>query len=107
MPRRHSPPWTRTRMARLIRKKCARSLIAVEAGSVPARVAKGVVLISVDPVKVVKADEVKVGLVLETVKTRADVGKAGPVLAIVKTHADPAKAIGINLVLNAVTLKAC
>ena len=91
MPRRHSPPWTRTRMARLIRKKCARSLIVVKAGSVPARVAKGVVLISVDPVKVVKADEVKVG----------------PVLAIVKTHADPAKATGINLVLNAVTLKAC
>ena len=91
-------------MARLIRKKCARSLIAVKAGSVPV---KGVVLISVDPVKVVKADEVKVGLVLETVKTRADVGKAGPVRAIVKTHADPAKAIGINLYLNAVTLKAC
>ena len=105
MPRRHSPPWTRTRMARLIRKKCARSLIVV----------KAVVLISVDPVKVglvpavvkTHADEVKVGLVLETVKTRADVGKAGPVLAIVKTHADPAKAIGINLVPNAVTLKAC
>ena len=73
MPRRHSPPWTRTRMARLIRKKCARSLIVV----------KAVVLISVDPVKV------------------------GPVLAIVKTHADPAKATGINLYLNAATLKAC
>ena len=99
MPRRHSPPWTRTRMARLIRKKCARSLIAVEAGSVPARGAKVVVLISVDPVKV--------GLVLATVKTHADEGKVGLVLAAVKTHADPAKAIGINLVPNAVTLKAC
>ena len=38
-------------MARLIRKKCARSLIVVKAGSVPV---KGVVLISVDPVRVVK-----------------------------------------------------
>ena len=59
----------------MIRKKCARSLIVVKAGSVPARVAKGVVLISVDPVKVVKADEVKVGLMLETVKTHADLVK--------------------------------
>ena len=66
-------------------------MIAVEAGSVPARVAKGVVLISVDPVKVVKADEVKVG----------------PVLAIVKTHADPAKAIEISLALNAMMPKVC
>ena len=94
-------------MARLIRKKCARSLIAVEAGSVPARGAKGVVLIFVVPAKVAKADEEKVGLVLAIVKTHADEVKVGPVLAIVKTHADPAKATGINLVLNAVTLKAC
>ena len=88
MPRRHSPPWTRTRMARLIRKKCARSLIAVKAGSVPV---KGVVLISVDPVKVVKVDVVKVGLVLETVKP----------------HADPAKAIEISLALKAMMPKVC
>ena len=53
------------------------------------------------------ADEVKVGPVLAIVKTHADEVKVGPVLAIVKTHADPAKATGINLVLNAVTLKAC
>jgi len=78
-------------MARLIRKKCARSLIVVKAGSGPAKVAKGVVLISVDPVKVVKADEVKVGLGLETVKT----------------HADPAKAIEISLALNAMMPKVC
>ena len=99
MPRRHSPPWTRTRMARLIRKKCARSLIVVKAGSVPARVAKGVVLISVDPVKV--------GLVLAVVKIHGDEVKVSLGLAIVKTHADLVKAIGTNLVLNAVTLKAC
>ena len=107
----------------MIRKKCARSLIAVKAGSGPARVAKGVVLISVDPVKVVKADEVKVGLVLETVKTRADkvkVGlepavvkthadevKVGLVLETVKIHADPAKAIEISHALNAMMPKVC
>ncbi|MCH2379733.1 MAG: hypothetical protein MK236_09975 [Pedosphaera sp.] len=73
----------------MIRKKCARSLIVV----------KAVVLISVDPVKV--------GLVPAVVKTHADEVKAGPVLAIVKTRADLAKATGINLYLNAVTLKAC
>ena len=68
-------------MARLIRKKCARSLIVV----------KAVVLISVDPVKVVKVDPVK----------------GGQVLAIVKTHADPAKAIEISLALNAMMPKVC
>ena len=52
---------------------------------------KAVVLISVDPVKVVKVDLVKVGLVLATVKT----------------HAHPAKAIGISLALNAMMPKVC
>ena len=79
----------------------------VKAGSGPAKVAKGVVLISVDPVKVVKADEVKVGLVLAIVKTHADEVKVGLVLETVKPHADPAKAIEISLALNAMMPKVC
>ena len=79
----------------------------VKAGSVPARVAKGVVLISVDPVKVVKVDPVKVGPVPVVVKTHADEVKVGLGLAIVKTHADPAKAIEISLALNAMMPKVC
>lgn len=108
-------------MARLIRKKCARSLIAVKAGSVPARGGKGVVLISVVPAKVAKADAVKVGLVQAVVKTHADPAKADavkvglvqadvkthadPVPVDVITHADPAKAIEISLALNAMMPK--
>jgi hypothetical protein len=65
-------------MVRLIGKKCARSLI------------------------VVKVAVVKVGPDRAVVKTHADL-----VQVVVKTHADPAKAIGINLVLNAVTPRAC
>ena len=61
----------------------------VKAGSVPARVAKGV------------------GLVLATVKTHADEVKVGLVLATVKTHADPAKASEISLALNAMMPKVC
>ena len=76
-------------MARLIRKKCARSLIVV----------KAVVLISVGPVKV--------GPVPVVVKTHADEVKAGQVLATVKTHVDPAKAIEISLALNAMMPKVC
>jgi hypothetical protein len=62
-------------------------------------VAKGVGLISVDPVKI--------GLVLATVKTHVGEVKVGQVLAIVKTHADPAKAIEISLALNAMMPKVC
>ena len=94
-------------MARLIRKKCARSLIVVKAGSVPARVAKGGVLISVVPAKGAKADAVKVDLVLATVKTHADPAKGGLVLATGKTHADPAKASESSLALNAMMPKVC
>ena len=111
MPRRHLPPWTRIRMARLTRKKCARNLIVVKVvvkdSADRVKAAKGVVLISVVPAKVAKADAVKVGLVQADVKTHADEVKADPVLATVKTRADPAKAIGINLALNAVTPRAC
>ena len=90
-------------MARLTRRKCARNLIVVKVvvkdSADRVKAAKGVVLISVDPVKV--------GLVLATVKTHADEVKADPVLATVKTRADPAKAIGINLALNAMMPKVC
>ena len=48
--------WIRTRMARLIGKKCAHSLVVD-------KVAKADALISVDPVKVAEADAVKVVLV--------------------------------------------
>ncbi|MFP6886613.1 MAG: hypothetical protein VB997_03595, partial [Opitutales bacterium] len=109
-----SLPWIRIRMARLIRKKCARNLEAkvvravvvdsVEAkvvravvvDSVEAKVVRAVDLISVDLVKV--APVAKVGLVPAVVKTRVDVVKVAPVaLAVVKTHADPARAIATPL----------
>ena len=100
-------------MVRLIRKKCARSLIVVKAGSVPARVL-ATVKTHADVVKVglvlaivkTHADVVKVGLVLATVKTHADVVKVAPAPVVVKTHADPAKAIEIGLVPAAVMPKA-
>ena len=111
MPRRHLPPWTKIRMARLTRRKCARNLIVVKVvvkdSADRVKAAKAVGLISVVPAKGAKADAVKVGLVQEDVKTHADEVKADPVLATVKTRADPAKAIGINLALNGVTLRAC
>ena len=60
MPRRHLPPWTRIRMARLTRKKCARNLIVVKAvvknSADRVKVAKAVVKDSADRVKVAKVD---------------------------------------------------
>ena len=114
-------------MARLTRRKCARNLIVVKVvvkdSADRVKAAKGVVLISVVPAKVAKADAVKVGpvlavvkthaveaktgLVLATVKTHADPAKVGLVLATVKTHVDPAKAIEISLALNAMMPKVC
>ena len=85
----------------MIEKKCAHSLVVD-------KVAKADVLISVDPVKVAKADAVKVVLVhgLKVVGTIGapthvpvvvkviDVPAHG--LKVVKTRADLAKAIEIN-----------
>ena len=101
-------------MARLIEKKCAHSLVVD-------KVAKADVLISVDPVKVAKADAVKVVLVhgLKVVgtigapthvpvvvkvidvpahglKVVGTIGAPAHVPVVVKTRADLAKAIEIN-----------
>ena len=105
------PPRTRTRMARLIRRKCARNLIVVKVvvkdSADRVKGAKGVVLISVVPAKGATVDAVKVDLVQVDVKTHAVAVRVGLVPVVVKTRADPAKAFGITLALNAGTPRAC